>query len=133
MLIHVVTNHHSKGFGMNFTWASSTPFVFHRLLIAGTFQQPDGRCKTAKDYEKEINIMRSWSNPSHFKKFEVLKIFSTSECDALGELIPVLLHLGFTVWPVVWVHDLNKYGYPSFISSCVVSLINSQYMEGVGG
>lgn len=63
--------------------------------------RPDGSCKTQAHWEQEFRKLQSWSTNSR-DKFNSIKIFSTSDCNALANAVPAAIATNTTIWAGIW-------------------------------
>lgn len=70
--------------------------------------RPDGSCKTQAHWEQEFRKIQSWSTNSK-DKFNSVKIFSTSDCNALANAVPAAIATGTTIWAGIWPSTQAKF------------------------
>jgi len=69
----------------------------------------DGKCKTVAQWQQEFQKIKSWSAGPK-ATFNTIKLFSTSDCDALANAVPAALAAGVKLWVGVWNFDDAKFG-----------------------
>jgi len=69
----------------------------------------DGSCKTTAQWKQEFIKIKSWSHAPK-AKFNVAKLFATSDCNALINAVPAARATGFKLWVGVWNVDDAKFG-----------------------
>lgn len=79
----------------------------------GANRASDNACKTTADWKKEFNtIKNTWGakNAANKKaKFGAVKIFSTSDCNALALAAPAAKAAGIKIWAGIWGSDDVKF------------------------
>jgi glucan endo-1,3-beta-D-glucosidase/glucan 1,3-beta-glucosidase len=57
----------------------------------------DGSCKVTADWKGDFLAVKSWPTP-----FTVVKLFSTSDCQALDQAVPAAIEAGVKLWVGIW-------------------------------
>lgn len=66
-----------------------------------------GACKSTADYDWEFQKIKSWGGQTK-GGFQVIKMFSTNDCNQLALAIPAAKKYGMKLWPTVWAYPYDK-------------------------
>lgn len=88
--------------------------------------RPDGSCKSQADWRAELETIRSWDGG----RFNHVKIFSTNDCDAVNQLVPVARSLNFKIHATIWSSD-DKFGAEKGALERAMRAHGSDWLAGV--
>lgn len=68
-----------------------------------------GACKTQADWEADFNAIKNEYSKGLSYQWNHIKLFTTSDCDALNLAVPAAIKVGVKIWAGVWAHDGEKF------------------------
>lgn len=86
----------------------------------------DRSCKTTAQWQTEFTKLKSWS-----PKFNVVKLFSTSDCSALKNAVPAAKAAGIKIWAGVWAVDNNKFNADKAALEAAIKLHGTSWLAGI--
>lgn len=89
--------------------AANTPVVNYSAGFNLGANAQNGACKTTAQWQQEFNKIKSWSSGPK-AQFNTVKLFSTSDCNALEQAVPAAIAAGVKIWAGVWNVDDAKFG-----------------------
>lgn len=99
-----------------------------------TLDETNGQCKTAEDWRKEFAEIKAWGskNPTVPKaQFSAVKIFSTSDCNALALAVPEAIAAGIKIWVGVWNVPEEKFNMDKGALEAAIRNYGTDWIAGI--
>jgi len=112
------------------TAASAAPTTSYFTGFNLGSQTQSGACKTQEQWQQEFTKIKSWSTGPK-AQFNVIKLFSTADCDALKNAVPAAQAAGVKIWAGVWAVDNAKFGREKAALEAVIRQYGSGWLAGV--
>jgi len=95
--------------GSSMTSVMAAPTVSYMTGMNLGTNTKTGACKTQADWEADFNAIKYDYSKGLTYQWNHIKLFTTSDCNALANAVPAAIKVGVKIWAGVWAHDGNKF------------------------